>query len=114
VVDDHVDSATALARLLELDGREVAVATSCADALQRAQRTPFDLYIIDLLLPDGDGCALLRDLLASQPAAAIAVSGLASGEDIERGTQAGFFRYLVKPVSIGQLREAVEQAMQAV
>src|SRR5687768_232689 len=74
LVEDHGDSATVVARLLSGDGYTVTVACSCAQALQQVAEKEFDLYIIDIGLPDGDGCDLLADLIAVKAAPGIALT----------------------------------------
>ena len=62
VVEDDVAVARALSRTLARRGFSVAIARSCAAARALAQR--FDLAILDLDLPDGNGVSLARELLA--------------------------------------------------
>ena len=45
-------------------GHHVAAAGSCDEAMLLALTQTFDLYLLDIELPDGDGCELLRRLLA--------------------------------------------------
>ena len=63
VVEDDVTVARALSRTLARRGFTVAIARSCAAA--RALPQHFDLAILDLDLPDGNGLNLARELLAS-------------------------------------------------
>jgi CheY-like chemotaxis protein len=63
VVEDDATVARALARTLSRRGFAVAITRSCAAARALAQR--FDLAVLDLDLPDGDGVTLAGELLAS-------------------------------------------------
>jgi DNA-binding response OmpR family regulator len=63
VVEDDVTMARALSRTLARRGFAVAIARSCAAACALAQS--FDLAILDLDLPDGNGVDLARKLIAS-------------------------------------------------
>lgn len=107
IVDDHGDSAEFLARLLKFSGHQVAVAPTCQDALRLVTQETFDLYLIDIGLPDGDGCDLLRKLLAVHRAPAIALTGYGMPADIARGIEAGFLDYLVKPIAAPKLEAVI-------
>ncbi len=56
VVDDHRDTVLLLCRLVMMEGRSPIGAASCQEALAAADGVPFDLYVLDVGLPDGDGC----------------------------------------------------------
>ncbi len=59
VVDDEPSITTALSGILGQVGYQVAIAHSGAETLARLQE-PFDLLILDLMLPDIDGYAICR------------------------------------------------------
>jgi CheY-like chemotaxis protein len=70
----------------------------------------FPYEISDIAMPDRDGCALIGDLRAkglSTPT--IALSAYASGSDKERALNAGFNRYLTKPVQLERLFQTVRE-----
>lgn len=69
VVDDHPVVRRGLTALLEAQEWVGAVheAAAVADATVAANRHPFDLAVVDLRLPDGDGLAVLDTLTARAP-----------------------------------------------
>jgi CheY-like chemotaxis protein len=101
VVDDHADSASALARLLQRDGHFVATAGSKTDAIIAAAKLPqLDLLISDIELPDGNGCdllQLLRDHKNGGPRHAVALSGHGEEDWQQRCREAGYVRFIRKP-----------------
>jgi len=108
VVEDHADSAVILYEILTRQGHRVWSAASCAEARSMFARWPeIDLLMIDLGLPDGHGCDLLRELRAVRSVPAIAVTGHAKRSDIERCQQAGFIAHLSKPLMLDQLMETL-------
>src|SRR4051812_36070393 len=109
VVDDHRDTTALLSRLLTLNGHRVTPAHSCNEALAAAQQAEFDLYLLDVGLPDGDGCDLLRQLLAQRTVPAIALTGYGMPDDHERVKAAGFDHMLVKPFTLDDLRDIVNR-----
>ncbi|MDO9217122.1 MAG: ATP-binding protein [Lacisediminimonas sp.] len=116
VVDDNVDAAAMLEMLLEALGHEVQVEHGSLAALKRAQATRFDVYLVDIGLPEMDGNQLVR-LLRADPATAnalmIAVTGYGQQSDRARALDAGFDEHLVKPLDTKRLTAILAQAERA-
>lgn len=103
LVEDHLDTARMMSRLLKLEGHEVRIAGSVAEAMDLAGGEPFDVIISDLGLPDGSGLDLMRRIQQTRPMPGIALSGYGQEEDLRRSREAGFAAHLTKPVSFDQL-----------
>ena len=109
LVEDHGDSAEALAALLGLTGCDVTVAGSVEGALA-AVSAEHRVLISDLALPDGSGRELLKKLRAQgRDLAAIALSGFGSDEDVKRSLDSGFREHLTKPVDMEKLISALRR-----
>ena len=108
LVEDHPDTAHAMARVLKGMGHRVRIAQSVAAAMAAAAE-PFDLLICDIGLPDGNGLDLLKQLRQSRPVKAIALSGFGMEEDIRKSEEAGFLAHLTKPVELAQLEAAINR-----
>ena len=67
VIDDEVQVARALRRLLARNGYQVELAHSAADGLARFEATAPDVVISDFYMPDRNGHELVRDLLRRAP-----------------------------------------------
>ena len=80
--------------------------------MARSQRP--DAILMDINLPGISGLMALR-ILADDPATAaipvIALSANAMPRDIEKGLEAGFFRYLTKPIKVDEFMETVDMAL---
>jgi PAS domain S-box-containing protein len=113
IVDDHRDTLTAMADLLEIFGYAPRTADSVAAALEAAEGERFDLVISDIGLPDGSGLDLMRQLLALYPVRGIALSGFGMEEDLVRSREAGFVEHLTKPIDLAQLERALARALAA-
>ena len=74
-----------------------------------------DVILMDINLPDINGFEAL-EILRSDPATAhitvIALSANAMESDIERGLEAGFFRYITKPIKVNEFMEALNLAFE--
>jgi signal transduction histidine kinase len=113
LVDDHLDTARAMGRLLKRWGCDVQTADSVASALKAADALKFDVLISDIGLPDGSGLDLIRQLKARYPVKGIAVSGFGMEEDLTSSRSAGFSEHLVKPVDLGQLEVTLRKVLAA-
>ena len=101
VVDDNVDSARAMARLLARRGHDVRTAFDGPSALDEARDFNPEVIFLDIGLPGMDGYQVarrLRDDQATRSARIIAVSGYGQERDRDRSALAGFDHHLIKPV----------------
>jgi two-component system CheB/CheR fusion protein len=113
LVEDHADTAAAMAALLDLIGHRVTVAGSVTAALAAADSASteggFDLVVSDLGLPDGSGLDLMPELARRHHLRGIALSGYGMEEDVRKSLAAGFARHLTKPVTLQTLKTALLQ-----
>ncbi|MFO1250295.1 MAG: winged helix-turn-helix domain-containing protein [Inhella sp.] len=114
LVEDDAALRALLAEALRVEGYQVLAAASCADALalwQTAERLhePFELALLDLGLPDGEGSELLKAWRGKLPLLVISARGQESGK-IEL-LDAGADDYLVKPFAIGELLARIRVAL---
>ena len=111
LVEDHVDTAIIMRRVLSAQGHAVHIAGNVATALQLAGQQTFDLLLSDLGLPDGSGLDLMRALRAKGiNLPGIALSGYGQEADIQASRTAGFIAHLVKPVNLPKLKEEITKA----
>ena len=114
VVDDNASLVENLSEILEGAGYEVGGAGSCASALSLAE-DGFDVALVDLKLPDGDGTALAPRLKELSPdGEVVLLTGFATLESAVAAVRAGACAYLVKPCATQELLVTVEQAMRQV
>ena len=109
VVEDSELVTSAFRILLEDAGYRVSVAGTLAGAIAEAVSGPVDVMLLDLHLPDGDGLAALDRLrdLGSLPGVTIAMTGYDEPATRTRCIAAGCAEVLIKPVSIGELRNII-------
>ena len=103
VVDDNVDAANSLARLLRVTGHTVHVANDGEAALESEREFGPDAVLLDLALPRMDGLEVARRLrrrYESEPLLIVALTGFGQPADRERTAAAGFDHHFTKPVGI--------------
>jgi CheY-like chemotaxis protein len=106
VVDDNVDAASGLGRLLSLLGYDVRVVNDGAAAV--AEIGPFapQAVLLDLGMPGMDGLQTaerIRQCEKGHDVYLIAVTGWGQDKDRQRTEAAGFVAHLTKPVNLDQL-----------
>jgi len=110
LIEDHADSATVFARVLQTYGHTVRVANSVAEAEQACEQGNFDLLLCDIELPDGNGLDLLRRARMSCPTTQGIVISAHEDEGRKRAAkEAGFKEYLVKPFRADDLQAAMKR-----
>ena len=109
VVEDHSDTLQALSRLLSHFGHEISLADGAQNALNIINSKEFDVVLCDIALPDGSGYDVIAEAKRKRPIKAVAITGFAATEDIERGKKAGFDFHLSKPVDFHELRAVLGQ-----
>jgi CheY-like chemotaxis protein len=112
LVEDAADVLYVIQLELEWMGYEVHTAVDAFAGLEVALRTHPDIIVSDLGLPGIDGFEFVRrirqtPILASAPA--IALTGAAMDEDIQRALAAGFTAHVIKPVEAADLGKRIEQ-----
>ena len=110
-VDDHAPSREILADyFLTQPGIELETARASEEAFAKARDFHPDLLILDINLPGMNGIELLaalRDRGGCEGIPALAISADAMPEQVERGLEAGFARYLTKPIDLQELQSAI-------
>lgn len=112
LVEDDMTSQGFFQFALESLPATVDIADSFASALQRAESSHYDLWLIDVNLPDGDGPTLLQRLRAKYPrVSALAHTADASTEIQQALQQAGFSETLIKPMTRDTLLKAIRRTL---
>ncbi len=111
VVEDHLDTAKILGRILRSLGHDVHVATSIGEAMAYSGLSELDLILSDISLPDGSGYDLMRTLKDQYGLRGIAMSGFGRDEDLLRSREAGFSGHIVKPIQIGEVERSIARVL---
>ncbi|MBI2373527.1 MAG: sigma-54-dependent Fis family transcriptional regulator [Deltaproteobacteria bacterium] len=112
VVDDEPNTRKTLRRALELAGYSVATAESVADSKTKLAERDYDLCLLDVRLPDGDGISLLAELKKlARPPEVIMMSGDASIDDAVKAIGLGARDFLEKPIGQDRLLLTLENVL---
>jgi len=102
VVDDNIDNVRSLTLLFGVLGHHVDYAINAIVAVDMATRFKPDVVILDLLLPDGHGAQVCRQIRLNpelRRARIYAITGSKNAVDRQRALEAGCDQVLQKPIS---------------
>ena len=114
VVDDNASVRNAIGDVLATVGHEVSVAARSREAIETLSWQAFDVVVLDLRLPDLDGCRLWDWILRDRPVLAprvLFMTGDILSAEIERFISTAGRPVLTKPVTVAQVRTAVQEVL---
>jgi two-component system, OmpR family, response regulator len=111
LVDDEQSIQTLLSYPLRRDGYEVVQASDGLEALERFEEQPFDLVVLDLMLPRLDGLEVCRRLRSKSSVPIIMLT--AKSEEIDKvvGLELGADDYITKPFSLREFSSRIKAAL---
>lgn len=113
LVEDEPDMRIILARVLEINGYEVKLATTGQEALEKACENP-DLILLDIMLPDISGyelCQRLKQDTSKMDIPILFLSARTQQRDIDRGFEVKANGYITKPFDPFQLVERLKNTL---
>lgn len=109
LMEDDFDLAEVICEYLESEGYKVSHCRDAQSAEDLAYERSFDLFLLDVRVPFGNGFELLQSLRdAGKSTPAIFLTSLISIEDIKQGFRAGCDDYLKKPFELEELQIRME------
>jgi DNA-binding response OmpR family regulator len=115
VIEDEPGIVDFLERGLRSYGFDVASATDGEAGAERAMSEPFDLVVLDMMLPKRSGLEVLAELRDAKPALPVIIlTARAEVEDRVTGLDAGAIDYLTKPFSLSELAARIRAQLRVV
>ena len=115
VVDDELSMREFLQILFQNEGHDTVTSSDVSSALQACQKTPFDLVISDLKLPDGSGLEVLSWVSEHQAETqVILLTAYASTQNAVEAMRLGAYDYQIKPVKVDEIKALSEKALEKV
>ncbi len=113
LVEDEVNMAKTLAKILQRKGYEIDTACNGREALRLLDRAAFDVVITDLKMPVMDGMQLLREMnIKERGCAVIVLTGHGTIESAVEAMQRGAADYLTKPCNPDELLLKVDKLLE--
>ena len=103
LIEDEQSISEPLAEALEREGFDVVSAATAAEGREAFRTRAPDLVLLDVMLPDGDGRDVLRDIRSTSRTPVVMLT--ARGEEMDRvlGLELGADDYITKPFSAAEL-----------
>ncbi|MBC7741692.1 MAG: sigma-54-dependent Fis family transcriptional regulator [Bdellovibrionaceae bacterium] len=113
ILDDESTLRTALFRLLDRKGFQVVTAQRIDEARSfMSPDKPFDIAIIDMNLPDGNGLDFVSEIKSQSPTTQVVVlTGFATIDSAIQATQKGAYHFLTKPFNVEELMGLLDKAL---
>ncbi|HVR73944.1 MAG TPA: sigma-54 dependent transcriptional regulator [Planctomycetota bacterium] len=104
VMDDDPISVQCISQLLKDEGFDVSSAAKVEEARTILQAKAADVLLLDLVLPDGSGLEILKELDSRSDTQVVVITGHASVETVTQALRLGAADYLTKPIDVGRLK----------
>ncbi len=114
VIEDEVDLMDAMVTYLNMEGFAADGVSSLNMATQWIRTHQFDVAVVDLGLPDGDGMAWFKENLLLQKKGMIITTARGDSNQRIEGIKAGADVYLVKPIQLEELASLVHNLMRRI
>ena len=111
VAEDDKAIAMGLEYSLNCEGYEVYVASTMADALNEIKSQSFDLALLDITLPDGDGYQICRRIKSNKDIPVIFLTALDDEVNVVLGLDMGADDYIVKPFRVRELMSRIKTVL---
>src|SRR6266498_2187343 len=114
VVDDDADIRTLIETVLEPYGHEIATASGGQEAINKLKRKPYDLVILDIMMPGLSGYEVLEQIRAMPSRAETPVIVVTAKHDpagLSREIKGGAVDHIAKPFMPEELEEVVQRAL---
>jgi len=115
VIEDDANTRDFLRRGLQEAGYRVEIASRADDGMALVRNNRFDIIVLDIMLPDGNGiqvCKTIRETDARVPI--LFLTALGTTENVTAGLDAGADDYLVKPFKFAELLARVRTLLRRV
>jgi CheY-like chemotaxis protein len=113
IIDDDTEILRVFSKILQLEGYITDTAGSGKEAMSKAKSSFFDVFLIDIRLPDMEGTEILAELQRSDPTSVkIMVSGQPSTEHAIKALNAGANAFFTKPVDFNILIKNIKDRIQ--
>ncbi len=113
IVDDEASILDFLSLLFEAEGFAVETARSTTEAQRLLASKSYELVLCDILMPDGNGLDLLREIKAASPSTAVVMmTAFTSTKTAIEAMKLGAYDYVSKPFDVEELKIITQKALE--
>lgn len=107
IAEDEAPLRNLVRMSLEANGHQVTVVGNGEEALASFIATPFDLVILDIMMPKMDGLEVCREIRRRSETPVIMITALGSTEDLVKGLETGADDYIAKPFTFREVQARI-------
>lgn len=112
IVDDDPNIRNSCKSIFQKEGYETHTANDGLEALEKTAENPYDIVILDMIMPRMDGMETLKKIKVSCPyTAIIMITGYATVQTAVQAIKEGAYNYLPKPFTPDEIRIVVKRAV---
>ncbi|MFP4164439.1 MAG: response regulator [Chitinispirillaceae bacterium] len=114
IIDDEEAAVFGFSRYFSKQGYSVQSAGTIEEGRRHIQSSSFDAVVLDIRLPDGNALEFIPEIKAfNQKTTVVVVSGLADNDTAQTAQEMGADDFLVKPLKMAALCEALKNAFES-
>lgn len=111
LLEDDTTLASGIKYFLNRENYYVDIANSCKEAMDLIDKTEYDLYLLDVMLPDGNGFEICQEIRKNKITPIIFLTAQDDEENIVRGLDIGGDDYIGKPFRTKELLSRIKAIM---
>ena len=115
VIDDEMIVHQSISRILEVEGYRVDGVLRVDEALERLKKTPYDLVLTDLMIPEKSGMEAVKTIARDYPDMGVVMfTGFPTVDSAVESMKLGSLDYLPKPFTPDELLAVVERSLERI
>lgn len=111
IAEDEAPLRNLVRMSLEANGHQVTVVGDGEEALASFVANPFDLVILDIMMPKKDGLEVCREIRRRSEAPIIMITALGSTDDLVKGLEMGADDYIAKPFTFREVQARINAVL---
>lgn len=111
LVEDDEDIVRGISYTLEKENFNIINANTMAEAIQKTNTQEYNLILLDVMLPDGNGYDLCKKIHEHSTVPIIFITACGEETDVIMGLDLGGDDYIVKPFKVGELISRIKAVM---
>lgn len=112
-VDDDPAVLALIKDTISSNGHHIETAKTASEAIHKAKDRLYDLFLVDLVMPEMNGISLLKELKKIQPdAEVIIITGFGDIESAVESIRNGAYNYITKPFQVEKLLIDIQKALE--
>ncbi len=111
LIEDEKNIKISITYYLQKEGFKISSATNIEEACKKLEKEMYNLILLDVTLPDGNGFDLYKEVIKNKNIPVIFLTALDEEKDIVKGFELGADDYITKPFHAGELLSRIKNVL---